>query len=162
MTVKKLILRIMCVCCCTVIIFIVVVPACIAPDSHPDNNQKTRYWSMTGIRNTLEYALLETAHSNMFEYVNSIEDIQNIPHILSCETIRKIVKDSGVATEKLKFHRANSFYKDGIFSDAWGQPIVVTLTTNHSGCASVTMHSFGKNKRNESGEGDDILMLITP
>lgn len=162
MTVKKLILRIVCVCCCIMIIFIVVIPACIAPDAKTDNKQKTRYWSMTGIRNTFEYALRETTYSNIFEYVNSIEGIQDIPHILSCETIRRIVKDSGVATKKLKFHRGGSFYEDGIFTDAWGQPIVVTLTTNHSGCAGVTMHSFGKNKRNENGEGDDILMMIEP
>jgi len=49
------------------------------------------------------------------------------------------------------------YYKDGIFSDVWGQPIVVTLTTNHAGTGYVIMHSFGKNKKDEKGDGDDIM-----
>jgi len=162
MVVKKLILRVVCACCFVMVVLIVVIPACIAPDAKPDNNQKTRYWSMASLRNTFEYAMWETGNSNMFAYVNSIGSVQDVPHDVNCKTIRKIVKDSGVAIERLTYYKGGSFYENGIFFDAWGQPIVVTLTTNHNGSTGVTMHSFGKNMRNENGEGDDILMWIAP
>jgi hypothetical protein len=113
---------------------------------------------MGAMRNTFQYALYETGHSNMLEYVASIEGAQNIPHVVRCETIRKIVNDSGIATERLKFDHGESFYENGTFSDAWGQPIVVTITTNFNGNMGLTMHSYGKNKRNENGKGDDILV----
>jgi len=113
---------------------------------------------MAAMRNAFQYALHETGHSNMLEYVDSIEGSQPIPHIVKCGTIRKIVNDSGIMIERLKFDRGESFYENGTFFDAWRQPIIVTLTTNQNGKVGLTMHSYGKNRRNENDKGDDIIL----
>lgn len=158
MTLIKLVLRLLCVCCFVLAILIVIIPTCIAPDSNSDNNRKTRYWSMSAMRSVFQYALNQTGSSNMLEYIESTGCTQNIPHIMSSEMVRKIIKDSGVAIERLKFDNGRSFYEGGVFLDAWGRPIIVTLTTNRSQEFGITMHSFGKNRKNENGDGDDILL----
>jgi hypothetical protein len=122
---------------------------------------------MPAIRSTIQYALYETGHTNVLEYVNSIEGIESVPRMLKRETIRKIVNDAGVVIERFKLDGGESFYNEGIFFDAWRQPIDVMLTTNNNGKVGLNFHSRGKNKINGIEKGDDINMwndinMLTP
>ena len=158
MTVKELLLRVICAIFFVFVVLIAVIPACIVPDAKPDNAQKTRYWSIGAMRNTFAYAVYASGHTNILDYINSIENVQRFPYFVKSETIRKIVEDSGIEVGRLSFYRGARFYEDGTFFDAWGQPILVTLTTNLNGNVYIIFQSFGQNNKSDNGEGDDILI----
>jgi len=101
--------------------------------------------------NAISDAMKKCAHTNVMEYINSKRDTQHIPWVLDRETIRRITKDS-------KYYPFDIEKRN--FLDGWGQPIVITLTTNRHGEIGITMHSFGKNLQDENGVGDDILVWI--
>ena len=92
-----------------------------------------------------------TDHDNVLEYISNSTSIQTIPQILNVELIRSITDPN-----PLSHVREPLFAK--MFLDAWKQPIIITLTTNHVGKVGVTMHSFGKNKRNDNGNKDDVVL----
>ena len=89
-------------------------------------------------------------HNKMVEYFDSMSATTNFPRIVERETLRKIIEDG-------KTYYPSS-WRNGIFYDAWGEPIIITLTTNNHGELGFYMHSFGKNKRNDNGKKDDIIM----
>jgi len=108
---------------------------------------------MGGIRDTFKGATAIAGHSNVLEYVNSLSDVCDFPRTVDSQTVCQMF--SG----KFRWSESYSeYYKDGVFFDKWGQPIVVTLTTNHAGTGYVILHSFGKNKKDEKGDGDDLMM----
>ncbi|MCL1920305.1 MAG: hypothetical protein FWG50_04380 [Kiritimatiellaeota bacterium] len=84
----------------------------------------------------------KAGHSNLVEYVDSLTGSRGIPRFVHREMIQEMSPRSGN------------------FLDAWGQPIMILLTTNSNGEAGVAMHSFGGNKRDEGGGGDDIVLWI--
>jgi len=105
--------------------------------------------NMTFMADTVKYAMKATGHSNAVEYVAHIAGTQNSLQILSRDTIRQILRDG----REYPFDLEN-----GVFLDGWEHPIMITLTTNQYGELGIMMHSFGKNKRNENGAGDDIVI----
>ena len=141
--------KIVYLCCFCVVILLLVWSAFYIP-AVPDN-LKTQV-IIENICTALKYATVHAGHSNVLEYVNSLSDGQDIPRMVSSPTINQIISDMFKASES---------YKDGALFDEWGQPIVVALTTNHAEKGCVIIHSFGKNKKNENGDGDDIMMWFT-
>ena len=107
---------------------------------------------MLELKDILFLSMKDTGYSNVLEYANGISDNHTIPRTLGYEIFDKSI---------LSPEAMSSFYQHGVFADAWGQPIVIMLTTNRNGKVGVTMHSFGKNKRNENGGGDDIVLWIS-
>ena len=99
----------------------------------------------------IKIVLNDNGCGNAAEYVYSVTGSRNIPQILGRKIIRRIREDSVIYSPDLLF-------LNDVLLDKWGQPITIMLTTNHIGEAGIVMHSFGKNKRNENGGGDDIVM----
>jgi len=105
--------------------------------------------SMLTIAECLKEATKHAGSSNVIEYVKKVTDTQNIPQDLNQKALGQIF--SAYPVFPVSFHGGELF-------DEWGNSIRIILTTNHIGEAGVIMHSFGKNKRNENGGGDDIVM----
>ena len=139
--VVRIMLRMGFLCCC--IAFVVIIVRLFSSPTLYSVNLTGAY--MRSMAVVMEYAMESAGHSNIVEYVNSITSTQRIPQIMDCEVIRRIRKEA-------------LCFDDEDFRDAWGQPIMITLTTNRNGAIKILMHSFGKNKRNENGNGDDIQM----
>ena len=81
-----------------------------------------------------------------------MSETKDIPRILDSKFTYRIINDGGP-----RIYSRNT-YKDDSLLDMWGEPIIFMLTTNRNGDVGFTMHSFGKNKIDEKGGGDDIIM----
>ena len=92
--------------------------------------------------------------TNIMEYVHSITGEPRELKVLDQKILREILLAKNI--KKLSSSR-EEHYND-LFRDAWKQPIIISLTTNQNAEVGITMHSFGKNKRNDNGGGDDIFL----
>jgi len=97
----------------------------------------------------IKEGMKRSSHSNVIEYVSQIMHTQCIPDVISDETMEYIV------TNLIK---ESKNYRRGVFYDAWKNPIIITLSTNKNNEIGLIMHSFGKNKLNDNGKGDDIII----
>jgi len=140
-------LRIMLQITCAVFCITIIARSCMVPKlSSPDLTRA----NMRAMVSCWEHIMKPTGHSNILEYINSKSSTQTIPRIIDNEILHHIIEDGKI------FYPSS--WKNGEFFDAWGQPIIITLTTNNNGKVGLFMHSFGKNKRNENGKGDDVIM----
>ena len=96
-------------------------------------------------------AMIDSGQTNVMEYINNLSEAHNIPPAINSKIISLITKG---------FISETGNTKNGFFIDAWGNPIVINFTTNHFGKFFLTVHSFGKNKINENGRGDDIMIWL--
>ena len=121
------------------------------PPSVKDKKQLTKA-DMSCLAYAMQSAMKHTGHTNIMEYLNCLTIITNTPYSLSHKIIPRIIEDARGAS----IH----FWDGCLLRDAWGHPITITIQTNFNGCLNVTFHSFGKNKRNENGKNDDIIMCF--
>ena len=91
----------------------------------------------------------KSGHSNVFEYVSQITCTQHMPNVITYETMGYIAAD---------LVRESKNYMRGVFYDAWKQPIIVFFDEFKDNKKSLIIHSFGKNKKNNNGNGDDIML----
>ena len=101
---------------------------------------------MMGI--VLKDSMLKSSHSNVFEYVSQITRAPYIPNVIPDKTMEYMVAD---------WVRESKNYRNGVFYDSWKQPITVSLKKNNANKICLCIHSFGKNKKNDNGNGDDIM-----
>ncbi|MCL1921840.1 MAG: hypothetical protein FWG50_12345 [Kiritimatiellaeota bacterium] len=97
---------------------------------------------MSDMADSIHYVMRKASHSNLVEYVDSLTGSRRIPRFVHREVMQEVSP------------------QDLDFLDAWGQPIMILLTTNSNGETGMAMHSFGENKRDEQGNGDDIAIWI--
>lgn len=88
--------------------------------------------------------------SNVIEYADSLTSARGVPRVIECEGVRKRFENSGLPT----------LFIFGGTNDAWGQPLLVSLMANPQGAADMRIHSSGKNKQSENGNGDDIVVWL--
>jgi hypothetical protein len=94
---------------------------------------------------------METAGvNNVLEYADCITSTRGVPRFINFEGLRQRFNNKGIST---------CFIFDGT-TDAWGQPMVISLMVNPHGTADIRIHSYGKNKRDENGHGDDIVVWL--
>jgi len=127
---------------------IIFIRACYIPQ--PSRNELTRI-HMRIINAYFNGYVNKSACTNIIEYVKHTTGTEKIPQILEHETIRKLLDDAGMPLDVI----GDNFF------DAWKQPIIITFTTNNTETLGLSMHSFGKNKRDENGAGDDIIMWFS-
>jgi len=120
---------------------IVIVRKAFMPLGKRDSNIDTEEY-MHIKADSIKFAMEKAGYSNLVEYVSSITGAQSIPHFVHREIAH------------------TTLYMEEDFLDAWGQPIMILLTTNSIGEVGVAMHSFGENQKDEKGDGDDIVMWL--
>ena len=119
-----------------------------------DFDQTTKR-NMYSVADTIFDAIEITGHNNVLEYIYNITGTRHIPQTLSSDLFLQICKD---VYHQVPLSSQDEKILTKRLIDAWKQPIIITLTTNQNGEAGVIMHSFGKNKQNETGNGDDIIL----
>ena len=97
----------------------------------------------------IQEAMKHTKYTNVFDYFNSKTNINTIPKILDYKILSYTFNDC--------VGQPSGFRQKGLL-DTWGNLIIISLTKNKNGEIGMTMHSYGKNKKNETGKGDDILI----
>ena len=98
----------------------------------------------------IRYKMQTSGYTHIDHYINNLSESITIPCILHGDFMMQIIHPGPMP---LSF----SLQTNELF-DQWNQPIIITLTTNKNHKVGLTMHSFGKNKINENGKGDDILI----
>ena len=121
-------------------------------------SDKTTKVRMNVAAQFMQFSIQENGCSNIVEHLNKTIGIHSIPQILNYDSMYKILENNLPGT------RATELMPEGVFWDAWDQPITITLITNlhsrYSGRYFVMMHSKGKNKKDENGKGDDIVSFF--
>jgi len=135
--------------CLGIFIVIIIIGVFISPTVKP-RKPNTRV-SMIAMAETINGTMRWMGYTNIAEYVYYLTGKQEIPQILTHEIIQKIINEGGISPDY-------NCMENGDLIDTWKQPIIISIATNHNGEVGLTMHSFGKNKIDEKGAGDDIFV----
>ena len=135
-----------------VIVFMFIRSLFLSPTTN-DPIQKTKI-KMYFIAKYFIYAMEKYEFIHITEYFNYLTNEQNIPRTINKDVIYQVFYE----TFPPPLSSSEMEYLDNWLIDVWKQPIIVTLTTNQNGEFGIMMHSFGKNKRDDKGKKDDILL----
>ena len=123
---------------------------------------------MREMYNIIEYYLQNPDNiNNLYLTLNKNESIEiknnETIHEQICEIIipnkKQLILNDEIILQIIKYNDLwTSFYNDGNIIDAWGQPIIIILYYETNMITDITMHSFGRNKKNDNGRKDDLVM----
>ena len=91
-------------------------------------------------------------HDNLYDFINNFSEETRSKYTIESDIMRLIVKNEDIVSDK--------YYKDGVFFDAWGKPIIVKISANNTNDECLVIHSWGPNMTDDKCEKDDLVLIF--
>ena len=107
---------------------------------------------MHTVQSVLHSKSTNAGHDNFFDFINGFSDEPRSQYTIESDIMRLMVKNEDIVSDK--------YYKDGVFFDAWGKPIIVKFSANNTNDEFLAIHSWGPNMTDDKCEKDDLVLIF--